>query len=283
MKVKGIIINVSVVLVSFLASCSLNKKEKKAAALKIKYEAFRDSVIRNSPDDNGDDQNIFDSPGYIPGVDSLETMLIKFDTLLRRDAALMEQLDTMKKRISNEPGFSEAEKAIIRENIQVVDTFLAAKKDTVEKISCHEKDCILFAEIDKSKQLMYLYLLGELKDSFKVSTGKGKYETPELNLRPQGPIVTKYTSKKFPGGNYKGLGNMPYAVFLKGGYAIHGTTTGSFVKLGTKASHGCIRLHPDNAKVFNALVKTVGLANTWVSIRDSVVTNALSLPPGDSN
>ena len=63
---------------------------------------------------------------------------------------------------------------------------------------------------------------------------------------------------------------MPYAVFLQGGYAIHGTTMGNFLKLGTKASHGCIRLHPDNAKVFNALVKTVGLQETWISIKDSL-------------
>lgn len=103
-----------------------------------------------------------------------------------------------------------------------------------------------------------------------MSTGKGKYETPELNLRPSGPVFIKYTSRKFPGGNYQGLGNMPYAVFLRGGYAIHGTTPGNFPKLGTKASHGCIRLHPDNAKIFNELVKVIGLENTWVSVKDSL-------------
>ncbi len=274
---KGIVISVTVVLVSLIGSCSLKQKEKKAEALKIKYEAFRDSVLRNSADDGQQEQNIFDKPGYIPGVDSLEALLMNIETILERDSLLMMQLDTMKKRLTNEPGFSEEEKAIIRENIQAVDSFLAAKKDTAEKITCREKDCLLYAEIDKSKQLMYLYLLGELKDSFKVSTGKKKYETPVMSLRPLGPLLTKYTSRKYPGGNYKGLGNMPYAVFLRNGYAIHGTTTGSFAKLGTKASHGCIRLHPDNAKVFNALVKTVGLANTWVSIKDSVVTSVL--PP----
>jgi lipoprotein-anchoring transpeptidase ErfK/SrfK len=121
---------------------------------------------------------------------------------------------------------------------------------------------------------MYVYLLGELKDSFKVSTGlANRYETPEMSLQPYGPVLTKYSSKTFPGGNYKGLGNMPYAVFLQNGYAIHGTTIGNFSKLGNRASHGCVRLHPDNAKVFNALVKTVGLANTWVSIRDSLTTD----------
>jgi lipoprotein-anchoring transpeptidase ErfK/SrfK len=61
---------------------------------------------------------------------------------------------------------------------------------------------------------------------------------------------------------------MPYAVFIRGGYAIHGTTPGNFSKLGTRASHGCIRLHPDNAKLFNELVKRVGLENTWVKIME---------------
>jgi lipoprotein-anchoring transpeptidase ErfK/SrfK len=91
-----------------------------------------------------------------------------------------------------------------------------------------------------------------------------------LSVRASGPLFKKYTSRKFPGGNYQGLGNMPYAVFIKGGYAIHGTTTGNFAKLGTRASHGCIRLHPVNAKIFYELVKLIGINNTWVSITDSL-------------
>jgi lipoprotein-anchoring transpeptidase ErfK/SrfK len=117
---------------------------------------------------------------------------------------------------------------------------------------------------------VYLHLDGELKDSFPVSTGTKKYTTPNLNLRPTGPLFTKYTSRKWPGGNYKGLGNMPYAVFVKGGYAIHGTTPGNFSKLGTAASHGCIRIHPDNARVFYELVNLVGISDTWVNVRDSL-------------
>jgi lipoprotein-anchoring transpeptidase ErfK/SrfK len=79
-------------------------------------------------------------------------------------------------------------------------------------------------------------------------------------------MYKKYTSKKFPGGNYMGLGNMPYVIFIKGGYAIHGTTPGNFNKLGRVASHGCIRLHPNNAKVFYDLIKTVGAHNTWITV-----------------
>jgi len=46
---------------------------------------------------------------------------------------------------------------------------------------------------------------------------------------------------------------MPYSIFFDGGYAIHGSYEISH--LGRPASHGCIRLHPDNAAVLFALVK----------------------------
>lgn len=272
MKVKiGLYVVPGLVLVIFFFFSSCQPEEKKAILSKFKYEEFKDSVIQTEKGKKVDAVNVFDVPAFTPGVDSLEKLLVKIDTVLHREAALMMQLDTMKKGMKKVAGFTEEEKAIIKENIKMVDSFLMAKKDTASKITCQEKDCIVYAEIDKSKQTLYLYLLGELKDSFKVSTGKGKkYETPPMSLHPRGPLIIKYTSKKFPGGNYQGLGNMPYAVFLRGGYAIHGTTPGNYGKLGSKASHGCIRLHPDNAKVFHALVKTVGLEQTWIAIKDSL-------------
>jgi hypothetical protein len=46
---------------------------------------------------------------------------------------------------------------------------------------------------------------------------------------------------------------MPYSIFFDGGYAIHGSYEISH--LGSPASHGCIRLHPDNAAVLFKLVK----------------------------
>ncbi|HMU45932.1 MAG TPA: L,D-transpeptidase [Chitinophagaceae bacterium] len=236
----------------------------------IRYELFKDSLLKTDADTLSDSTNIFDSEAFVPGKDSLDTLILKIDTVWHREAIIMEQLDSFKKGLKKDPGFTEDEKKIIRENIAAVDSFLKHRGPAMDSSGCKQRDCILYAEIDKSKQVLYLFLFGELKDTFKVSTGKGKYETPAMDLRPQGPVLTKYTSRKFPGGNYEGLGNMPYAVFLKGGYAIHGTTPGNFSKLGTRASHGCIRLHPDNAKVFNALVKTVGLNQTWVTIHDSI-------------
>jgi hypothetical protein len=46
---------------------------------------------------------------------------------------------------------------------------------------------------------------------------------------------------------------MPYSIFFDGGYAIHGSYEISH--LGRPASHGCIRLHPQNAALLFALVK----------------------------
>lgn len=258
----------SIISLLFFYSCLGSKKQ--SAFSSFNYERFKDSLLRADTGSRPDTSNIFDDAGFIPGQDSLQSMLERMDTQWRREAHLMGHLDSLRKSIRKEAGFTAEDKAIIRENIKEVDSFLLAA-DSVPVSNCSGEDCILYIVIDKSKQRLYLYILGELKDTFKVSTGKGKkYETPAMALHPRGPVLTKYTSRKFPGGNYEGLGNMPYAVFVKNGYAIHGTTPGNYSKLGNKASHGCIRLHPDNAKIFNALVKTIGLRQTWISVKDSL-------------
>ncbi len=58
---------------------------------------------------------------------------------------------------------------------------------------------------------------------------------------------------------------MPYSVFFTGGYAIHGT--GAISRLGRPASHGCIRLHPSNARTFYSLVKQNGMRNTRIVVQ----------------
>ena len=134
--------------------------------------------------------------------------------------------------------------------------------------SCTQKTCQVYAQVVKSEQKLYLYFQGTLQSTWAISTGLPQYETPLLNQNPNGRIYDAYTSAKFPGGDYKGLGNMPYAVFIRGGFAVHGTAESNWRKLGTKASHGCIRLHPDNAQYFNRLIKDAGIYNSWVSVQD---------------
>ncbi len=256
-----------IALVICIPSCKSGKKNKTLE--NFHYDTFKDSIRIENIKAVHDTSNIFDADVFIPGIDSLDSLLIKIDTALRKEVARMEHQDSLAKVHKKGDTLSAAEKEIAKFNLKALDSFLKSRTLLVEP-SCYEKECLLYAEINKSSQTLYLYISGELKDSFKVSTGKGKYETPSLNVRPSGPVFTKYTSRKFPGGNYKGLGNMPYAVFVRGGYAIHGTTPGNFTKLGTRASHGCIRLHPDNAKIFYELVKYIGLENSWVTVKDSL-------------
>ncbi len=58
---------------------------------------------------------------------------------------------------------------------------------------------------------------------------------------------------------------MPHAVFFtKEGHAIHGTN--EVKRLGTPASHGCVRISPQNAATLYALVAKNGLENTKVTL-----------------
>ena len=220
------------------------------------YEKFKDSISVQDDTLHQDTSNVFDANVFIPGKDPLNSLLMQYDTLWNKELTEFAHSDTLN-----------AEKYILQLNVNELDSFLNNRKIS-KSSTCKKSECLLFAEILKSKQVLNLYIDGKLADSFKVSTGIRGFETPNLNTRPAGPIFKKYTSKKFPGGNYQGLGNMPYAVFVKGGYAIHGTTPGNFSKLGRRASHGCIRMHPDNAKIFYELVKRIGLQNTWVTIKN---------------
>jgi hypothetical protein len=131
---------------------------------------------------------------------------------------------------------------------------------------CYRQTCQVFAHVKKAEQKLYLYVNGQLQAVWATSTGTTGHGTPNFDTRPDGRIYNKYTSKKYPGGDYNGLGNMPYAVFIRGGFAIHGTGRGNWPKLGRPASHGCIRIHPDNAAVFNSLVRNAGIQNTWITV-----------------
>lgn len=132
--------------------------------------------------------------------------------------------------------------------------------------SCYRNSCPVWADVDKSAQRLYLYIDGVLTYTWKTSTGKFGYTTPDFDRHPDGRIYDRYTSTKYPDGDYNGLGNMPYAVFIQGGYAIHGTTRGNWGRLGRPASHGCIRLHPDNGHIFNLLVRQNGIRKVWVTV-----------------
>lgn len=132
---------------------------------------------------------------------------------------------------------------------------------------CYRASCRVYAKVVKSEQRLYLYVDGSLVDTWLVSTGVSGHNTPDFDTHPSGRIYDKYSSNKYPGGDYNGLGNMPYVVFIRGGFGIHGTPSGNWPKLGRPASHGCIRVHPDNGFKFNRLVRSAGINNTWITVQ----------------
>ena len=100
--------------------------------------------------------------------------------------------------------------------------------------------------VDKSAQLLSVVVDGAPRYQWPVSTARIGYRTPNGSYRPQ-RLERKWFSRKYD------WSPMPYSIFFNEGYAIHGSYEISH--LGRPASHGCIRLHPQNAALLFALVK----------------------------
>jgi hypothetical protein len=117
-------------------------------------------------------------------------------------------------------------------------------------------DSTIHVTIDKSRQKMTVALDGVTKYEWPVSTGKAGYSTPSGTYTATSMNEMWY-SKEWDSAP------MPHSVFFrKDGYAIHGSL--EVKNLGRPASHGCVRISPENAATFFALVKKVGLKNTEV-------------------
>jgi lipoprotein-anchoring transpeptidase ErfK/SrfK len=115
----------------------------------------------------------------------------------------------------------------------------------------------LVANIDLSRQRMTITVDGSHYASWPISTGARGHNTPTGSYRPYLLRRMHYSSK------YENS-PMPHSVFFSGGFAIHGT---QYVKrLGRRASHGCVRLHPTNAARLYKLVLIYGLDNTRIRI-----------------
>ena len=105
------------------------------------------------------------------------------------------------------------------------------------------------AVVNVRSQQMIVKVDGEVRHVWKVSTARRGYITPKGVYAPKRMHV-KYYSKKY----YNSP--MPYSIFFKGGYAVHGTN--AVKALGAPASHGCIRLATSNAKALYQLVQSYG-------------------------
>ena len=116
----------------------------------------------------------------------------------------------------------------------------------------------VYVLVDIPTQTMTVRVDGAVKHTFPVSTGRGGYTTP-AGAYGVTRMYRKYHSKKYDGAP------MPHSIFFHGGYAIHGTT--DIKRLGKIASHGCVRLHPDNAKMLFALVQDIGSDKTHIWVK----------------
>ena len=115
----------------------------------------------------------------------------------------------------------------------------------------------ILVNVDKSQQRLTVVIDGFTRYQWPVSTARRGYRTPNGSYRPQW-LARQWFSTIYDGSP------MTYSIFFNGGYAIHGT---HYIKrLGTPASHGCVRLHPDNAATLFSLVEANGIASTQIIV-----------------
>lgn len=115
----------------------------------------------------------------------------------------------------------------------------------------------LFAVIDLSSQTMTVSDNNGQIASWKISSARGGYRTPTGTYTPH------YTARMHYSKQYQ-FSPMPYSVFFNRGVAVHGTS--DLRNLGRPASHGCVRSHPKNAKIFYDLVQKHGKQMTRVTV-----------------
>jgi len=114
--------------------------------------------------------------------------------------------------------------------------------------ACEKASATARIHIDLSSQTMHVESSSG-SYTWAVSTARSGYSTPRGSFAPTG-LQRMHYSKKYH------MSPMPYSIFFRGGYAIHGTyATGA---LGRPASHGCVRLSPDHAAQLYHMVQSEG-------------------------
>ncbi len=110
--------------------------------------------------------------------------------------------------------------------------------------------------IDKSAQQMTVSVDGRPLHQWPVSTGKAGYDTPNGKFKAF-RMERDHYSKEWD------EAPMPFSIFFtQKGHAIHGSL--DVKRLGSPASHGCVRLLPANAEKLFTLVEQEGVLNTTV-------------------
>jgi hypothetical protein len=132
----------------------------------------------------------------------------------------------------------------------------------------------VFITVDKDAQMMTVAVDGVVRYHWPVSTGNPSYETPSGTFRTF-RMEADHFSKEFDDAP------MPHSIFFtKIGHAIHGTVYEN--RLGTPASHGCVRLSRANAATLYALVEEQGVLNTTVALTGSAQVALARNPRGNA-
>jgi len=117
----------------------------------------------------------------------------------------------------------------------------------------------LVVSISKAQQRLSITVNGAEAYRWPVSTGRRGYTTPSGSYRPT-RLERHWYSRKYE------MSPMPWSVFFHRGYAVHGTMEA--YKLGRPASHGCVRLRPDNASILFSMVRRYGARHTKLVVLD---------------
>ena len=128
----------------------------------------------------------------------------------------------------------------------------------------------LLVSISKSQQRLSITVDGAEAYRWPVSTGRRGYTTPSGSYRPT-RLERRWYSRKYQ------MSPMPWSVFFHRGYAVHGTMEA--YSLGRPASHGCVRLRPDNASILFSMVRRYGARHTKLVVIDGPLPRVPGAPP----
>jgi hypothetical protein len=125
-------------------------------------------------------------------------------------------------------------------------------------LACTTADAAITITVDKTSQRMTVAQDSRTLYSWPVSTGKRGYATPSGDFRAF-RMEKDHFSREWD------EAPMPHSIFFtKKGHAIHGSLETR--RLGSPASHGCVRLAPEHAATLFRLVQADGVLNTQVVI-----------------
>ncbi len=144
---------------------------------------------------------------------------------------------------------------LLRRSLALAFAFLVSLSIYASEASAKKVEIV----ISKVSQKMTVKVDGDTEYVWPVSTGAARYETPSGTFRPF-RMEAEHFSKEWDDAP------MPHSIFFTGdGHAIHGSF--HVKSLGRKASHGCVRLSPENAATLFTLVGEAGMSNTRVVLK----------------